>query len=215
MDPSRIRKTRLASRPTLRICEYNWAAGACGAVEAENVFPAGCAEETAVGAAPPKIRDPGASRECGFWIWSGRAESLVAPGRCRNGGEAEVVWRVSNTTARVVRLPDIAEMAHAVEDTLAPLREGPRTVELFIGNKRGTLTPAQRADVLAFAGEWRREATGGILVDLPSGTTNDVAAFMKDNAFGSRPKSVRSFVACFTFSTSPLSVCTTRTMTGS
>src|SRR5436189_2164091 len=56
------------------------------------------------------------------------------------------------------------------------LREGPRTVELFIGNKRGTLTGAQRADVLAFAGEWRREATGGILVDLPSGTANGVAA---------------------------------------
>jgi pilus assembly protein CpaD len=56
------------------------------------------------------------------------------------------------------------------------LREGPRTVELFIGNKRGTLTTAQRADVLAFAGEWRREATGGILVDLPSGTSNAGAA---------------------------------------
>src|SRR5712691_4618848 len=56
------------------------------------------------------------------------------------------------------------------------LKEGPRTVELFIGNKRGTLAPAQRADVLAFAGEWRREATGGILVDLPSKTSNALAA---------------------------------------
>src|SRR5262245_32006424 len=56
------------------------------------------------------------------------------------------------------------------------LREGPRTVELFIGSKRGTLSPAQRAEVLAFAGEWRREATGGILIDLPSETTNAVAA---------------------------------------
>jgi pilus assembly protein CpaD len=56
------------------------------------------------------------------------------------------------------------------------LREGPRTVELFIGSKRGTLTGAQRADVLAFAGEWRREATGGILIDVPSGTNNESAA---------------------------------------
>ena len=56
------------------------------------------------------------------------------------------------------------------------IKEGPRTVELFIGSKRGTLTGAQRADVLAFAHEWRREATGGIVIDLPSGTNNQVAA---------------------------------------
>ena len=56
------------------------------------------------------------------------------------------------------------------------IKEGPRTVELFIGPKRGTLTPAQRADVLAFAHEWRREASGGILIDLPSGSSNEVAA---------------------------------------
>jgi pilus assembly protein CpaD len=56
------------------------------------------------------------------------------------------------------------------------IKEGPRTVELFIGNKRGTLTGEQRADVLAFAREWRREATGGILIDLPSGSSNQMAA---------------------------------------
>ena len=56
------------------------------------------------------------------------------------------------------------------------IKEGTRTVELFIGSKRSTLTPAQRADVLAFAYEWRREATGGILIDLPSGSSNEVAA---------------------------------------
>jgi pilus assembly protein CpaD len=56
------------------------------------------------------------------------------------------------------------------------IKEGPRTVELFIGDKRGTLTGAQRADVLAFAGEWRREATGGILIDVPEGTSNAIAA---------------------------------------
>ena len=56
------------------------------------------------------------------------------------------------------------------------IKEGTRAVELFIGSKRSTLTPAQRADVLAFAYEWRREATGGILIDLPSGSSNEVAA---------------------------------------
>jgi pilus assembly protein CpaD len=52
------------------------------------------------------------------------------------------------------------------------LKEDPRTVELFIGSQRGTLTGDQRADVLAFAHEWRREATGGIVVDVPSGSSN-------------------------------------------
>jgi pilus assembly protein CpaD len=56
------------------------------------------------------------------------------------------------------------------------IKEAARTVELFVGAKRGTLTPAQRADVLAFAHEWRREAGGGIVIDLPSGTANEVAA---------------------------------------
>ena len=36
------------------------------------------------------------------------------------------------------------------------IKEGVRTVELFIGSKRGGLTPDQRADVTAFAGTWRR-----------------------------------------------------------
>ncbi len=49
------------------------------------------------------------------------------------------------------------------------LQEGERTVDIFIGSKRGGLTPAQRADVLAFANIWRRDATSGIIVDLPKG----------------------------------------------
>lgn len=52
------------------------------------------------------------------------------------------------------------------------IKEAPRTVVLFIGNRRGTLSGAQRADVLAFAQAWRREATGGVLIDVPSGTPN-------------------------------------------
>jgi pilus assembly protein CpaD len=68
------------------------------------------------------------------------------------------------------------------------LKEQPRTVELFIGSKRGTLTGSQRADVLAFAREWGHEASGGILIDLPSGTPNEVAA-------GEAVREVRSILA--------------------
>ena len=56
------------------------------------------------------------------------------------------------------------------------LKEAPRTVELFIGNRRGNLTGVQRAEVLAFAQAWRREATGGVLIDVPSGTPNERSA---------------------------------------
>jgi pilus assembly protein CpaD len=56
------------------------------------------------------------------------------------------------------------------------IREVDHTVEIFVGSDRGGLTPAQRADVLAFASAWQREATGGVVVDLPSGTANARAA---------------------------------------
>jgi pilus assembly protein CpaD len=56
------------------------------------------------------------------------------------------------------------------------IKESDHTVEVFVGASRGGLTPYQRADVTAFAQAWKREATGGILIDLPSGTANELAA---------------------------------------
>jgi pilus assembly protein CpaD len=56
------------------------------------------------------------------------------------------------------------------------IKEGDRTVELFVGRARGGLSPAQRADVAAFAHAWRREATGGVIIDVPAGTENTHAA---------------------------------------
>jgi pilus assembly protein CpaD len=56
------------------------------------------------------------------------------------------------------------------------LKEGDRTVEVFLGRNRGGLTPSQRADVLSFAQLWRREATSGIIVDIPHGGPTDHAA---------------------------------------
>jgi pilus assembly protein CpaD len=51
------------------------------------------------------------------------------------------------------------------------LQQGERTVELFISRNRGGLSPDQRADALAFARSWQREASGGIIVDVPSDPT--------------------------------------------
>jgi len=56
------------------------------------------------------------------------------------------------------------------------LKEGTRTVEIFIGRNRGGLLPSQRADVLAFAQQWRHEATSGIVIDVPHGGPTDRAA---------------------------------------
>jgi pilus assembly protein CpaD len=56
------------------------------------------------------------------------------------------------------------------------LKEGEHTVEVFVGRNRGGLTPVQRADVLAFAQQWRHEAMSGIIVDVPHGTPADRAA---------------------------------------
>src|SRR4029453_15786460 len=56
------------------------------------------------------------------------------------------------------------------------IKEGPQTVDLFIGDMRGTLTGSQRAEVLSFASEWRREATGGIMIDVPVVASNAAAA---------------------------------------
>lgn len=56
------------------------------------------------------------------------------------------------------------------------LKEGERTVEIFLGRNRGGLSPNERADVLSFAQLWRREATSGIIVDVPHGRQTDRTA---------------------------------------
>lgn len=73
--------------------------------------------------------------------------------------------------AAVDTYPEDIRLRHPIS-----LREGPRTLELFVGVNRGGLTPEQRADVLAFAHTWGRESTGGVLIDIPWGTPNSRAA---------------------------------------
>ena len=95
-------------------------------------------------------------------------------------------------TARLLALLGCAALLSGCYKTTAPvvtpaasdyrlrhpiaIKEGARTVELFIGSNRGGLTGEQRADVLAFAQTWRRQATGGVVIELPAGTRNEIAA---------------------------------------
>ncbi len=56
------------------------------------------------------------------------------------------------------------------------LQESSRSLELFIGSNRGELNPTQRAQVLSFGLDWKRSATGGLVVDRPIGASNEQSA---------------------------------------
>jgi pilus assembly protein CpaD len=56
------------------------------------------------------------------------------------------------------------------------VREAERSYDLLVGTRRGALTPLQRSEIAAFARSWREEGTGGMIIDLPSGTQNAHAA---------------------------------------
>jgi pilus assembly protein CpaD len=56
------------------------------------------------------------------------------------------------------------------------VKEAERSFEVLVGTRRAALTREQRDGVAAFAAAWRKEATGGIIIDLPSGTPNARAA---------------------------------------
>jgi pilus assembly protein CpaD len=64
-------------------------------------------------------------------------------------------------------VPTDYRMRHPITIT-----EAEHTLQLLIGANRATLTGQQRADLLAFAQTWKTEATGGVLIDLPTGTAN-------------------------------------------
>jgi pilus assembly protein CpaD len=79
-----------------------------------------------------------------------------------------------NTDQQVTGVPDASpdyRMRHPIT-----LQESARTLELFIGSNRGELNPTQRAQVLSFGLEWKRDATGGMVVSRPLGATNEQAA---------------------------------------
>jgi pilus assembly protein CpaD len=55
------------------------------------------------------------------------------------------------------------------------VQEGKKSLVLFVGAGRGGLSPTQRAEVMAFAQNWKREATGGVTIDRPVGGANERA----------------------------------------
>ena len=56
------------------------------------------------------------------------------------------------------------------------VKEGKKTLVLFVGAGRGGLSAMQRAEVLAFAQNWKRDAIGGVTIERPVGGGNERAA---------------------------------------
>jgi len=82
-----------------------------------------------------------------------------------------VLVSACNTDQQITGVPDVPtdyRMRHPISIT-----EKDHTLQLFIGANRGSLTPAQRAQLLAFGQTWKNEATGGVIVDLPVGGVNE------------------------------------------
>ena len=79
-----------------------------------------------------------------------------------------------NTTSQVEvaqSIPDDYRLRHPIA-----VREKVQSMTVFIGDARGTLTPTQRAEAGALGSSWRREATGGIVIEMPVGAPNERAA---------------------------------------
>jgi pilus assembly protein CpaD len=89
-------------------------------------------------------------------------------------GCALFVCACNTTDQQVAAVPDVPtdyRLRHPIT-----ISEVDQTLEIFVGSSRGDLNGSQRAQVLAFAQTWKRDATGGVIVDLPVGTSNERAA---------------------------------------
>ena len=56
------------------------------------------------------------------------------------------------------------------------IQEADHSIVVLVGTARGGLTASQRVDVAGYAQSWLQEATGGIVIALPTRTPNERAA---------------------------------------
>jgi len=76
-----------------------------------------------------------------------------------------------NTDQRITGAPE-APVDYRLRHPIS-ITEKDHTLQLFMGANRGSLTPVQRAEVLAFGQTWKDHATGGVIIDLPVGSSNE------------------------------------------
>ena len=77
----------------------------------------------------------------------------------------------SSTDDVTASIPSDYRLRHPIA-----VREKTQTMTVFIGDRRGGLTPTQRAQVGAIASNWRQDATGGIVIEIPVGASNERSA---------------------------------------
>src|SRR6266702_1444412 len=88
-------------------------------------------------------------------------------------GMSVVLGACNYTSGEVITgsVPDDYRLRHPIAVT-----EANRSIVVFVGHARGSLTTPQRADVLGLARVWAQEGTGAITVDVPVDTPNSRAA---------------------------------------
>ena len=84
-----------------------------------------------------------------------------------------VTLAACNTTDEVVTqtVPTDYRQRHPIA-----VKEGKRSIVIFVGQQRGGLSAQQRADVMGIARDWMQEGTGSVVVDVPVDTSNGRAA---------------------------------------
>ena len=90
------------------------------------------------------------------------------------GGCAMLVGACNTDQQVVAGVPDVPydyRQRHPITMT-----ETNHTLQIFVGTSRGELNATQRAEVARFAHSWRRDATGGVAIELPVGASNERAA---------------------------------------
>ena len=99
-----------------------------------------------------------ANRSRGFRLAGALVGIAVALSACKTVNEEVTV------TASV---PDDYRQRHPIA-----IEEANRSIVVFVGQGRGGLSAAQRADVIGLAQTWLSEGTGAISVDVPVNTPN-------------------------------------------
>jgi pilus assembly protein CpaD len=74
---------------------------------------------------------------------------------------------VTDTTGGI---PESYRERHPISVT-----EGAKSLVVFVGTGRGGLSAMQRAEVLSFARNWQRDASGGVTIERPMGGANERA----------------------------------------
>lgn len=82
----------------------------------------------------------------------------------------------TTTATNTVKTAEIAPPIDYRKRHPIAIREGEYVARIFVGTGRGRLTTSQRAEIVAFARSWAHDATGGVVIEIPSGTANAGAA---------------------------------------